>query len=218
MDGTEIARRVKRLFGDESGVQVTDDDLVDWINDACREIYLQSDTLAQAVELTASIENNGIYYLPDDSYTIRSVSYAEENQSFYQLRFMPNHAMSEYMDGYDGSDGLKGTPTFYFKGDTAGEFRIYPVPEVNTGTIKVSYSRLPFPVASLNDTVDIEDRYFTAVVEYCLMKAYEMDEDWEAVSRKAEYVQSTIDANALKDQWLNSDVYPSVQPSSEDYI
>lgn len=218
MQGTEISRRVKRLFGDESGVQITDSDLVDWINDACREIYLQSDTLAQAVELTTSIANNGIYYLPDDSYTIRGVQYAETGQSFYQLRFMPNIAMSAYMDGFDGPDGLVGTPTFYSKGDSAGEFRIYPTPDVDTGTIKVSYSRLPGSVASLSDTVDIEDRYFTAVVEYCLMKAYELDEDWEAVNRKADYVQTTIDANAVRDLWLNSDMYPVVQPTSEDYI
>ena len=45
----DVANRVKRTFGDESGVQVTDDDIIRWVNDAQLEISRQNEDLLEAV-------------------------------------------------------------------------------------------------------------------------------------------------------------------------
>jgi hypothetical protein len=70
--GTEIATYVKRQFGDESGVQVSDADIVRWINTAARDIFTQKEPL-KSIKTAALVANQSQYTWPADILQVQSV-------------------------------------------------------------------------------------------------------------------------------------------------
>jgi hypothetical protein len=50
-----------------------------------------------------------------------------------------------------------------------------------------------------------------------MMKAYEMDEDWDSADRKAQLIQSTIDFNNSREGWFGRETYPVVSTNYQDY-
>jgi hypothetical protein len=95
----EIQRRVQRIFGDESGVQITDEDVVDWINDAIREIYLQQDDLTIKTTTLQAVAEQGEYNLPNGVMMIQTVSF-DSDGTYYDLRYVNGKTMSEYFNGW----------------------------------------------------------------------------------------------------------------------
>ena len=220
MNVQAIVTRVQRQFGDESGVQLTEADIIRWINDATREAVMQHENLSQqsdSLDTTAGLDT---YTLPATSFTLQSVSYkAPGTNSFYPLNFMAPKAFDEYFAGWDGTDMLSDVPSVYTRGPTSNTLRVFPAPsESGTDNLKVIFSAYGVDVDDLSDALALPEYYHQYVLEYCLMKAYEMDEDWEAADRKAQYVQSTLDFNNNRESWFGRDTYPTIVATSEDYL
>lgn len=218
---TNILNRVQRLFGDEAEVQVTQSDLVMWINDAQREVVMQHENLLQKTGTISSVAGQRDYTLPTDLFTLQQVGYKDStNNSFYPLRYLAPKAVEEYMPGFDGPDYSTDLPVFYTRGYDKGKLTLLPIPDKSlTNNIQLIYSRYSTDIADLaTGVIDLPEYYHQFVLEYCMMKAYEMDENWEAADRKAQYVQSTLDFNNNRESWFGREVYPSVVPTSEDYL
>jgi len=217
----KIVARVQRQFGDESGVQVTTEDIHTWIEDSIREATMQHENLLQVPTLIDSVADLGTYDLPDDCLSIQNVSFKTDAAiyaSYYALRFISVKELDERFDGWFGPDIPSGTPRYFFRGPNVNTFSIFPRPNISlTYAIKLIYSRGGVAFDPL-DPLDIPEYYHQYVLEYCLMKAYEMDEDWEAADKKAMYVQSTLDFNNARESWFGQDTYPSITTTSEDYI
>ena len=49
------------------------------------------------------------------------------------------------------------------------------------------------------------------------MKAYEMDENWEAADRKATFIQSTLNVLSSGDNDLNTSQYPVISSNFQDF-
>lgn len=220
MEVADIQIRVKRQFGDESGVQVTDDDILRWINDAQREAVMQHENLLQAAAVMPSIEGQSSYPLPDDLFTLQSISYKGlTDTSYYALRFTAPVALDSLVPGWDGSAaGSPSYPTFYARSRYEGLFDVWPAPDSSLNdAFKIVYSRYANVLTNSSNPIDLPVYYHQWVLEYCLMKAYEMDEDWEAAAQKAAYVQSTLSFNNTRESWFGQEKYPVVSPVAEDY-
>lgn len=218
MNITDVISRIKRQFGDESGVQVTDDDVIRWINDAQNEAVTQLPFLLKETTTFGSVADQQTYSLPVNLADIEVMKFKSSGMdSFYNLRGVPSKNLNEYIDTWEGTD-FSGDPLYYTKGSENGSIRVFPVPDNALGLFKLDYGRYPTDVVSAGSTIDLPIYFHPYVVEFCLMKAYEMDEEWEAADRKAAYVQSTLDANAHRDNDVSKEVYPSVIPTSSDYI
>lgn len=215
---SDIFTRVQRLFGDESAVQVTEADCIRWINDAQREVVMQHEGLLAKEGTLSSVAGTAEYTLPTDLFTLTHVSYKQPGSgSFYPLRFMPVAAMNAYAGGWDGTDFPNGVPQIYTK-DENTKIILYPRPDATgTNNIKLVYSRYPTDLTSSASPIDLPDYYHGYVEHFCLMKAYEMDEDWESAEKKAQVLQSTIDFNNGREAWFGRETYPAVQPNLEDY-
>jgi hypothetical protein len=213
----EIQRRVQRIFGDESGVQITDEDVVDWINDAIREIYLQQDDLTIKTTTLQAVAEQGEYNLPNGVMMIQTVSF-DSDGTYYDLRYVNGKTMSEYFNGWDGDESTE-TPTYYTRGRTPNTLLLWPYPASTVNdAIKIVYSSEGEFIETLGESIELPNHLFSTVLEYCLMKAYEMDENWEGADRKAKYVQSTIDSNYAKESWFGRQSYPVVTTMPEDYV
>lgn len=216
--GERIAKRVKRLFGDESGVQVTNDDVIDWLNDAMVEAAVQNGSINIQRRYAPALEGFTEVTLPDsvNLAAVHTVSYRNGSDSAYTpLTFISFNQFEQLFPDWNKSKA-RGCPEFYTTA-SKGRFYVYPAPSVDDGLgYSVLYNSFFSEVTDLLVTMDISPRYFQYLLEYCLMKAYEMDENWEAADRKASFIQSTLNSLASSDSDLNQSKYPSVAVSPED--
>ena len=197
---SEIATRVKRQFGDEAGIQVTDADIIRWVNDAQREIASNNDLL-QTVATTAVVSGQREYTLPPDILLLRSVHHKGR-----KLRPLSSREAEEYL-----STGIaNGEPTHFWSWAT--KISLYPQPtEADADDLQIFYTRQPAVVAAVGDTPEVPMEYHSRIVEYCLAQAYELDENWAAASQKSQQFSSGV-AN-LKGREEVNDFYPHITSS-----
>ncbi len=224
MTPNDIKDRVKRIFGDESGAQVTDSDILMWINDAQREAAMQVEGMLRTTNTVDSIADTQSYALPSAAMTLLDISYkGPSDGSYHKLRYLSPNEMDEYIDGWDGTEFNAGDPQIYTRGQESNaigtSFIVFPRPDTSiVAAFKAEYIRYPNPVTSLGSgIIDLPEYLHLYVLEYCLMKAYEMDEDWESADKKASYIQSTLDFNNAKEAWFGQQAYPVVGTTAEDY-
>lgn len=202
----QIADRVKRTFGDESGVQVTDTDIIGWINSAQLEICSKNDVL-KGTATTTSVANTYTYPTLDaeDSniHNIHSITYAGT-----KLKYVSFQDFEKYVGENDPNRTSRATPEFWT--EWGGQIQVYPTPVASGDTITVYFTRLPTPVTSLNDLLSLPDNYFNRILEYCLSAAYEMDENFGAHQAKMEQFDTRMLNMVDEDNRPADDFYPVV--------
>lgn len=213
---SDIYNRVKRQFGDESGVQVTDTDILRWINDGQRQIVMSNEGLLETTTTANSVADQAEYTLPTNLLIFKSVSFKGTGQvSYVQLRGMSFNEFQKHIDSWDGDTTQTGTPVVYTI--YAGNLILYPIPETSiSSAIKIYYTRKPTDVDSSDDTPDLPLLYHETLVKYCLQQAYEMDEDWEASTSKSTEVAADLSLLKGRDDWKQQDTYPTITVLTED--
>ena len=224
MTPEDIAKRVKRQFGDESGVQVTNDDILMWMNDAVREAYIQNPSISiQNVGVDSVVGDPIILVDNGGTYNIHQVYYREAGTGYYRpLQYLTPVAMDAYLEGWRPSSVpsvVTGNPEYYTKYANTG-ICVYPAPDRSeVDAFMYTGTKTHDELTSLETSViPLPANYHMYVLEYCLMKAYEMDEDWAAADRKAVFIQSTLNVLSATDSDANQSKYPVIFPVTEDYI
>lgn len=212
----DVLTRVKRTFGDEAGVQVTQADIIRWINDAQREAVMQNEGLLQKVDYIASVAGTKEYTYPTDLFVLHHLYYrSSATDAYYSLKYLSLKDFSEYVDGWDGTT-MQGIPLIYTQ-QTDGKVIIFPTPEASVANgIKLIYSRYATDVVDQNSTLDLPTYLHTFVINFCLMQAYEMDEDWESASNKATQIQGDLDFNNNRKFWFGRETYPTISVNYND--
>lgn len=168
---SDIAASIKRTFGDESAVQVTDDDIFRWVNAAQREI-LTNNKILKAVGITDLTANLAEYSFP--SQNIQEVQAIHVNGR--KIDYRSFQEAEDYIIANDPNRTNTGNPSVWY--EWGGTFYLYPIPSSSTtGGIKIYYVDSPAVITKLTDLLSVPDSFFNRVVEYCLAQAYEMDED-----------------------------------------
>lgn len=183
----DVFRQVKRKFGDESGVQLEETDLLMWVNDATRVIATENKVIR--VRATTPIVAGQSEYL-----------LSELAQPVYQIDSLlidgarvPNMATAQaedFITENDPESTEQGFPRFWY--EWAGVITFWPKPNV-AGTLMVRYVAYPAAVTLTTDILPVPDSYFQDVVNYVLKSAYEMDENEGMMRVKAEEFQTSLD-------------------------
>ena len=214
---SDIVTRVNRQFGDESGVQVTNADIIRWINDGMRQIVLQNEGLLEATPaLTSTVNGQQDYTLPTDLLILKAVSIKYSGAvSYTRLDGLSFPQFNEYLDGWEGDTTAPGTPVAWT--ETSGNLRLWPVPDANvTNALKIYYQRKPIDVDDVNDSIDLPLLYHDGVVKYCLQQAYKMDEDLDAASAEAASLDADLQLLRGRQDWKKQDTYPTITVLYED--
>ena len=181
---SEIATRVKRQFGDEAGAQITDADIMRWINDAQREIAANNDLL-QATATSNIVAGTDQYNLPTDVLTLRSVRYNGR-----RLALMTADEAANYVN--QDTAKSSGEPTAYSLWGL--KIDLYPTPAAAlVGGLSVAYTKIPTQVTALGDTPELPQQYHGRIVEYCLAQAHELDDNMESYQAKMNQFQDGMD-------------------------
>jgi hypothetical protein len=130
---------------------------------------------------------------------------------------MPLVQFSEQADGWDSTSVTNAYP-LVFTQQQKDKILIYPKPLSSVAQgLKIIYSRYAVDVVDSGSTIDLPPYLHTFVVNFCLMQAYEMDEDWESAQQKATQVQGDLDFNNNRQYWFGRETYPTVSSSYQDY-
>lgn len=202
---SEIALRVKRVFGDEAGAQITDADIMRWINDAQRDIAVNNNLLQVVAESTLTSGSTEAS-MPANMLTIRNIYWNKQKLKPVSYEDATEQSLEESEE--------RGTPTTYWV--FANKIQIYPSPDV-AGNLKVYYTRQPVEVTAVGNTPELPQQYHNRIVEYCLAQAYELDDNWESYKQKMQMFQDGMDRLKGHEDWQGQDVYPSITASSSDY-
>lgn len=182
----DVMRAVKRQFGDESGVQLEDADIANWINDAQQTINSKNKVL-KAKSSVASVAEQAAYTFPTTE--IHQV----ESVHFNGAR-IPNMTFAQAEDQIFAVDP-QGTETALMPQlwyEWAGTLTFWPKPS-EVGTIDIYYTTKPTVVTTnALELLSLPDKYFPDVVRYVLQQAYEMDEDWQASQAKGEQFSTSL--------------------------
>lgn len=212
----DVKIRVKRQFGDEAGVQITDADILRWVNDAQREIVMNNEDVLENVATADSVVSQIEYALPADLFVLRSVSYRRDaTTSYTALTGMSLAQFDQFVDGWDGPTYGNGWPQVYHIFE--GTLKVWPAPDgVVVGGFKIYYARKPTDLVSDSDEIDLPIPYHNAVVSYCLRQAYELDEDLTSAAYKDAQFQKNVETNRDREKWTHRDFYPTITVMSED--
>lgn len=205
----EIKTRVKRQFGDESSVQVTDDDIVRWVNDAQREIAQQNDLL-ETIATTTITASTSEYSLPADILTLRAVRFNN-----YKLEALSQEEADSKIVNYENPAAyVLGTPVHFWI--YANKLTLYPTPNTSGVLLKIYYTRIPIAVSVDANIPELHVKYHGRIVDYVLQQAYEMDENWEASGNKSAQLVAGLNSLKEADSWTERSTYPVITVLAED--
>jgi hypothetical protein len=211
----ELKTRVKRQFGDESGVQITDADIIRWANDAQREIIMQNETVLQSTQLDDLVANQDNYPLPADLMVLRSVRIrTSSSEPFESIKSLSLNQFDETIQTWDSnpSTGLSCVYTTY-----DGQIFLFPKPSTSfTDGLKILYSQNPTDLVNDSDPIALPLIYHNAVVKYCLVQAYELDEDWEGSANKLAQFVNDLNVTAERENAGAIETYPTITVREED--
>lgn len=215
----QIKMDVKRIFGDESGVQITDTDITRWANRALSEIVQQNDGLLQAVAQTSLVANQQQYSPPAGMLTIKKIRVKRDTDlSYFKIEGMTYQEFDEYIDGWKGTYyGTSPIPSVYMY--FANMISVFPIPTDNvTNGMEITYSRRPASLVADGDIPDVPEEYHDAIIDFVLYQAYEMDENWEGAGNKSMQFTSALQSNRNREDTMTQATYPRITVLAEDYF
>lgn len=164
----EVLAYVKRQFGDESGVQITDADITRWVNQAQVEI-VNKNPMIQATASGSTVAGTQKYAVPTDLIQLESI--------FVDGIWMEPSNFETIRAQLGNDTTTQGAPMYWYVWNN--QIYLWPTPS-QVWSMDINYSKLPNRVVSSADLLGVPDRYYDRVCEYSMSKAYELDEDWSA--------------------------------------
>lgn len=212
---SDVLTAVKRQFGDESGAQLQDSDIIRWINEGQLEIARQQGW-SQTTATTATVAGQASYSLP-------GVNIINIDTLMYTLQGTTNPMIIDRREFKEIQELLlsKTAPA-----DTAPIAQpmawyvyaesvfLYPAP-ANTGdTITLYCTTQPAAVAVSTDAIATPDVYYKSLLNYVMAQAYELDDDWTGAQLKQRELKDGL--TGLEEDYGGHRYYPVVVVLDED--
>ena len=68
----DVLKHVKRQFGDEAAIQISDEDIIRWVNAGQLEIFRRSEPIKSSM-VADTIANQGVYSFPGDVLKVQTL-------------------------------------------------------------------------------------------------------------------------------------------------
>lgn len=169
---SDISTRVKRSFGDEAGVQLTENDVIRWVNDGQIDVVRRTECLVRVSPVDA-VAGTSQYPLPTD------FLFFKRGTVNGRLLSSINFGALDQLYPHRDESYPRGTPEYF---SVRGQnFVLYPAPDTTkTGAISIEYVARPAVITTDTQSPEIPIQFHEALVLFCLMRAKELDESWDA--------------------------------------
>jgi hypothetical protein len=208
---SDIRTRCQRIFGDDANIQLLDSDVISWINDAQRQIAVQTELL-QVRAVTDVVAGVMDYDKPSNILNLRSV-----RNNGIKLQGLSLAEADDQFPLYDQTANQEtGQPLFYWSWGT--HLSIYPVPTASqSGGLTMLYTRQPVPVVLLTDVPELPEMYHDQIISYVLKTAYEMDDDIQSATYRGTIFTTQMSITQEHEDRVNEEAYPVLGIRMEDY-
>lgn len=203
---SELRRAVMRSFGDEAGVQLESQDIIDFANQGQVEIVVEN-AILKTISNAESVPGQSEYTFPDMPIArIESITYGG--------RLLPNipfqDAQAKLLE-IDAEQRQEGSPLWWYS--YGNRFWLWPRP-VQADTIQVYHVSMPEKLTgSESQELSVPDKWFNALIDYVIQRAFEMDNDWEAAQVKANQFKAALQSQSEEEsqsQWASFPVVREV--------
>lgn len=208
--GTDVATDIKRIFGDEAGVQITDSDIIRWIDVGQLEI-LKNTQILKATSTSDLIAGQVKYSLA----SLKILKIQSIHVNGLPISFISFQEAEQYIAPNDPINDAKGTPQVWT--EWAGNIHLYPAPPTTvSGGLSIFYLPAPAKLAQLSDSLSIPDTYYNDLLNFVLSKAYELDEDPQNSQFKLGQFTQSLDGMANNENVPQVAYYPVITVLPED--
>ena len=199
----DVVTDLRRTFGDESAIQVTDSDIVRWVSEAQREILI-SNKILKSVASTDVVASQSEYSLDGlDIVTIQSIHFKG-----HKLQWRSFQEAEEYIMSNDPQKTLTQNPEMWY--EWGGIVNLYPVPQYDEiAALKIYYIKEP-PDVVIDGPLLVPDRYYHSILQFCLAQAYELDEDPENSSFKLDQFAERLNILSNEQNTPEVDTYSRI--------
>lgn len=203
--GTLLAADVRRLFGDQDSIQIQDTDIIGWINAGYREITSTNPILQTSVVHDVTAGTSTVSYPADRVQYIQAIYF-----NSVPLIMLSYAEAQEYIAKQARSKDTGDTPQIWW--EWAQTINLYPIPTVTTsnGALKMDYLAIPVAMTALANTLSLPDRYYNTLLEYVLMKANTMDENWLGIDAHQSAFQQGVMQLAEQENKPGNSTYKTV--------
>lgn len=166
----DVAMNVRRLFGDESGVQLEDGDLTRWINQGQYEIARQNKILkAKGSSTTMPGQASYVLSLGKPILQIESIHVGE-------TRLVPTEFTTVDANYEEYPPNAEGDPRIWYRWDD--EVTLWPTPK-SAEPLSIFFTAAPaqYQNYDANRLLEIPDDYYLPLIDFCMAKAHEMDDN-----------------------------------------
>tara|TARA_R100000278_G_scaffold123163_2_gene111614 strand:+ start:4546 stop:5262 length:717 start_codon:yes stop_codon:yes gene_type:complete len=196
LTGTNIIDRARYVLQDSSGVRWTDAELLDYINDSQREIVniKPEATATHANVLLAAgteqtLPSGGLRLIKITRNMSGSAADATGSKSIRIVEEdLLNSIEPDWHDPTVTGASAHGSviKNYIFDGDDPKKFYVYPgVKSGSSAYVELIYSKLPTNLSAVSSTIDIEDTYGNAILNFVLYRSYLKDAEYAGNQQRA---------------------------------
>jgi hypothetical protein len=210
----DVYERVRTLFGDTSGAQITDQMVVRWINDGQQEI-VNNNPILKDTKYSNIVKGQSEYTFPDDKVQYIEAVYVDGRP----VQPMTPQSFREFILADDPRrTAVSDIPDVWYERN--GLITFYPTPQKDfTNGLKLEYVKQPENVTfiSTSQNLSVPDRYINELVNYVMTQALELDENYTAADYKRNQFREGLDRQNLRENVVQIASYPQVMPDPDDY-
>ncbi len=197
----DIATYVKRQFGDESGVQITDADIFRWINAAQLEI------VSRVAPIKAKATNDIVAGQSD--YSLATLNIHQIESIHYNKLRLTNMPFAEAERLIISPEQTSDTPSIWY--EWAGVVTLWPTPSSSiVGGLTIYYTGTAVTVTVSTDPLSLPDKYFEAIVAWILSKAFELDEEFDASNNQRTFFNDRLSEQNGEESESAHMTYPTI--------
>jgi hypothetical protein len=210
----DVYERVRTLFGDTSGAQITDQMVVRWINDGQQEI-VNNNPILKDTKYSNIVAGQAEYTFPNDKVQYIEAIYVDGRP----VQPLSPEAYRQYILADDPRQIAKqDIPDVWYERN--GVLTFYPSPDKNfTDGLKLEYVKMPDKVTfiSTSQILSIPDRYLNELVNYVMTQALELDENFSAADYKRNQFREGLDRQSQRENVTQIASYPQIMADPDDF-
>lgn len=196
---SEIVNQVRRTFGDEAAVQISDSDIFAWVNDAQDEIVNTNKPL-KTRSFTYTVKGIAEYQFP-------GANIAQLDAIHYDGRPLKNSSFAQIEQDDPNPNVGDGTPQVWY--EWGGAFKLYPAPD-DAKQLTLFYTARPERISRADQVLSVPDKYYQAIRDYVLAQAYELDENYSAMQAKRNQFDAAISQRGEEERTAQSLTYETI--------
>jgi 2-C-methyl-D-erythritol 4-phosphate cytidylyltransferase len=180
MDVATLLTQIKRQFGDEYDVIITDDDIYGWIHDAQLDIIRRTGINEQSVTTSVSAFPVSV----PEQITIKRVNIDGKALTYVSREELDMLSLSTVQG--------PSTPKYWYRSER--HVRLWPQDATDTTTqVQIQYAKVPVLLdGSGGEVLTVPESYHTDVLHYCLARAHNKNENWTGERQEMDYYERNV--------------------------